>query len=251
MRIVPAIRQVLHHAVARTGVGPDGDHVLALARPFRPGLLQVVDVPDEEDGHDGNHEQHIKHIKKSLVRHEIPGVALYVLDDAEHAAHEHEPAGGVQHPQMAPPSHRAPLRGQRRRAQEAPVEQPRDDDEEAEDDDLHPQPREEDLLAEVEQVGVARALEPAAAGLQGEGEDVAGDEDARDPEGGDEGVVLGADGADQAREDHVDGGGEEGGGDEDEDGLHDVGAQGFLVGVAQGAAYVADGLDCEKRMVSI
>lgn len=57
-------------------------------------------------------------------------------------------------------------------------------------------------------------------------------------------MALAADAAGYAAEGHVDGGGEEGGRDEDEDGLDAVEAQVVGLLVRGGAGYVADDLDC-------
>ena len=58
----------------------------------------------------------------------------------------------------------------------------------------------------------------------------------------DEGVVLGVDEADDAAEDHVDGGGQEGRPDEDQERVHDVRFAGVVRGLLGGddAADVAD-----------
>ena len=67
-----------------------------------------------------------------------------------------------------------------------------------------------------------------------------------EPGGADEGVALAVDPAYDAAEDHVDGGGEEGGPDEDEQGLQDVRALSVLGRLVRAldASNVAYGLTC-------
>jgi hypothetical protein len=74
----------------------------------------------------------------------------------------------------------------------------------------------------------------AAGGLEDEGEEVAGDEDARVHLGGDAGVV-GAEGEDDAREAEVEAGGVEGWGDGEADDLEEEAElRGYLVGDSNG-----------------
>lgn len=77
-----------------------------------------------------------------------------------------------------------------------------------------------------------------------EAEDVAEDEDLGQPADRDDAGALGLDGADDAAERHVEGGREEDGGEEDEEGLDDVGDEfaGQVVGYCSAA--VAGYLDC-------
>jgi hypothetical protein len=60
--------------------------------------------------------------------------------------------------------------------------------------------------------------------LREKADDIARDEDLREPFLPDEGVVFAGGEEDDAPEDHVYGGGEEGWGEEQEEGLHDEGA---------------------------
>ena len=94
--------------------------------------------------------------------------------------------------------------------------------EDGEEDDLHKQPAEHDLLAEVDLVRGAAGHHPAAAGLQEEAEDVAGDEDLGEPGDADGREVLGAEHAREPPQDHVDGGCVERRRDQEEERLHHV-----------------------------
>jgi len=80
-----------------------------------------------------------------------------------------------------------------------------------------------------------------------EREDIAGDEDCGDPAQGDDGVGVAVCEEDDAREDHVDGCGEEGRGEEEKKRLHYVWSGGpfaaFFLG-GEGAADVADEFNC-------
>lgn len=75
--------------------------------------------------------------------------------------------------------------------------------------------------------------------------DVGGHEDLGQPARPDGRVALAVDEADDAAQDHVDGSGEEGRADEDEEGLDDEVAAGEVGGLMGGedSAYVADSLD--------
>ena len=87
-------------------------------------------------------------------------------------------------------------------------------------------------------------LEARAGALDLEAEDVADDEYHGQLVDVDGGVVGCLEQAHDAPEDHVDGGGEEGGGHEGEDGAEDVGAEGLRVFVGDGAADVGADFDC-------
>ena len=79
------------------------------------------------------------------------------------------------------------------------------------------------------------------AALHAKGEDVAQDEDLGEPVGPDDGVLRGVEAGGEAPEDHVDGGGEERGAEEEEERLDDVrvlGVEGVLA-PGEGAADVA------------
>ena len=117
---------------------------------------------------------------------------------------------------------------------------------EPKEDDLNKQSSNYKVLSNLERAQRTSTLDTAATSLQQERKDVAPDEHARDPLGWDatEGL-LGVTAVcctedDDAFQGHVDSGCEEGWGDEQEDGLDDVGAEGPDIAVGDATADVAD-----------
>lgn len=182
--------------------------------------------------HDGaEHEQRVEDVQGPLVLERVAGLAHGVLDDAEDGAHKDEDTAGVQHDHEALPLAAVAREALRGALAQPRVENGRHDEEQAEHDDLDDQAAKDDVLAHL-QVVVANDHEAGAAGLDDEGEDVAADEDGRQPLDGDHGEVLRVHAADDAAERHVDGRGEQRGGDEDEGALDNVGHE--LVGLVHG-----------------
>ena len=173
--------------------------------------------------------------------HQKATIPQGVLNDAKYRPYQDEPRRRVKREQVLLPRqpHDRMLfrRGQER--ERAPMEHPRHCDEEAEPQDLDPQPGEDDVLAQGEAVLLVPGHDTGPARLDEEGEDVAADEHGREPALGDHGEALALRDERDAAEDHVDGGGEEGGGDEEEEGLHDERAEGQFIVVGEGAADVA------------
>lgn len=124
------------------------------------------------------------------------------------------------------------------------MEHARHDDKEAEDENLQDQTAEDNMLAQVD-IALLLGLgeHSAARALHEEAHDVAGDKDARDPLRADQRVRFGAAAPHDARQDHVDGGGEEDGREQDQQRLADVGPDGRRVGMRSDAADVADCFD--------
>lgn len=77
------------------------------------------------------------------------------------------------------------------------MEDDRDRDEEAEDEDLQEQAAQDDVLAQLHFGRVAGRLDAAAAALDEECEDVAGDEELREPGDADDEIGLCVGGADE------------------------------------------------------
>lgn len=209
---------------------------IAHLRLERPG-----EIPRKE--HNNNkHEQRVKDVERPLVLQQVPIIAHGVLNDAEDGTDHDECADSVEHLEHDAPVVAVGAGRARVVPVDAQVEDGRDDDEEAEDDDLHEEAAEDDALGEL--LLALHDHHAGAGGLDHEGDDVARDEEEGEALGADEGVGFAVDAADDAAEDHVDGGGEEGWGDEDEDALDDVGDElvGFVSGGYSGS--VADCLDC-------
>jgi len=120
------------------------------------------------------------------------------------------------------------------------------DHEEAKEDDLNEQSSNDDVLSNLDRAQRTSTLNTATTSLQQKCKDVAPDEHARDPLGRDaaEGLLgvttVSCTKDDNTLERHVDRGGEEGGGDKQEDGLDDVGAEGPDVAVGDAATDVAN-----------
>lgn len=211
---------------------------------------------DEEEQGDEEHEERVKDEEGSLIVERVPVLAQKVLDHAEDGPDHDEQADRVEHVQDLEPWDArggGASRGRRgaaavgardgEHAGVAHVKRDGDDDKEAEHDDLHEQADQQDILAQV--LLALHGHLAAAAGLQEEGEDVAKDKGLCQPRRADEAArgALG-DAHDEAAQDHVDRGGEEGRRDEDEDGLYYKGEElvGLVVGYCE--AYVSDCLDC-------
>ena len=108
-----------------------------------------------------------------------------------------------------------------RRRAHAFIKDERHNEEEAEKGQLHEETDEHDLLSHVGHALLRHHA--AAAGLHEEGDDIADDEDFCDARGADDGGVGRVDEDGDAAVDHVDGCGVEGGWEDDEEGLSDVG----------------------------
>jgi len=118
--------------------------------------------------------------------------------------------------------------------------------EEAKEDDLNKQSSNDEVLSNFQRAQRTSTLDPAATSLQQKCKDIAPDEHARDPLGWDtaEGLLgvaaVGCAQDDDTLERHVDCGGEEGGSNEQEDGLDDIGAERPDVAVGDAATDVAN-----------
>lgn len=210
--------------------------------------LDVGIVPCDAHGKSSRHHQHIIQIQRPLMRDEVSFPSKRVLDDTADVPGSNHGARGVQQPDV---SHPRQLCAPRRRLRVQPaVPCRRNPNEEPEDEDLQHETAEDDVLTALHAVRVGGFDEHGgAAGLDEEAEDVAADEDLCEPGGADDGVGGGVGALDEAAEDHVDGGGEEDGGDEDEDGLYYVGHLSFEVLVGGGAGGITDGFELEEVSV--
>jgi hypothetical protein len=94
-----------------------------------------------------------------------------------------------------------------------------DDDEAGEEQDLDDETANDNVLAQVHRADRARCHDSTARTLQQEGDHVADDKDLCQPLDSDQGVSLAFCDQDQAAEAHVDAGGEDGGCNQDEDGV--------------------------------
>lgn len=180
---------------------------------------------DVEQDHDDDHQHAVEEVEEDLVAHQVAGVALQVLDDAEDGPDQDQRRAREHHPHVALPGDVDGLRGRRRVPEHAAVEDPRHHDEDAERHQLHEQPADDDVLARLELVRrVGDGEHRAARRLHDDGDDVRRDEDLGRPLHRDDGVVVGLEQPRQPAEDHVDGSGHHGGRHEDHDGLEDVGS---------------------------
>lgn len=131
--------------------------------------------------------------------------------------------------------------------QKPAVEHGRRDDEEPEEDELHGQAQQDDCLARVHRLGLGE--QARAHDLHQEGEHVADDEDLCEARGLDRGERGAVEVKDQAAEDHVDRGGEEGGGDEEAEGLDHEEAEAGGVAGGEKAAQVACDFNWERCLL--
>lgn len=145
-------------------------------------------------------------------------VPHHILDDSEDGSDHDQRTGAVQVVQMQLPWHGHGERSGGRHLAHADVEDARHDDKEAKDDDLDAETSHDDVLAELDVAArLGLGQETASAGLGEEGEDVAGYKELGHPAELDEGVRVAVGERDDACEDHVDGGCEEGGCEEEEE----------------------------------
>lgn len=123
------------------------------------------------------------------------------------------------------------------------MEHGRRHDEEPKEDELDGEAQQDDGLARVHRFRLGE--QARAHDLDQEGEDVADDEDLCEARGLDRGERGAVEVEDQAAEDHVDRGGEQGGGDEEAEGLDHEEAEAGGVGRGEEAAQVACDFDWE------
>lgn len=198
------------------------------------------------DDHGDEHEEGIKDVQRPLVREEVAVLATNVLNDTDDGSDQNQDAHAVQHVQDFLPSRVGVHGGARGVATHAQVEDEGGDGEEAKEADLDEQTNQNHILG---QVGVldGRFLgceHGASDDLDEEGEDVAHDEEGRQPARGDERGAFTVDAANQTAHDHVDGGGEEGGRDEDQDRLEDEGHELPGSGIGGCAGGITNSFDC-------
>lgn len=210
-------------------------------------------MEDSGHSHDAKHQQRIKDVQIYLRREENPIVTLNVLDQSEQRPHKDQTARDVEHAHDAPPPPDVPPPSQIRLlvqdkvghlVQEPAVEHGRCHDEEPKEDELHGQAQQDDGLARVHRLRLGE--QARAHDLHQEGEDVADYEDLCEARGLDRGESGAVEVEDQAAEDHVDRGGEEGGRDEEAEGLDHEEAEVGGVGGGEIAADVACDFDCER-----
>ena len=206
-------------------------------------LINITRIPPEEDNRHQPHQKAIEHIERPLVPQQIPVLTHGILDHPENTAHHDQRTHHIEHIQILLPPRLDLIALPGRRPANAHVEHQSRDAKQAKHDDLDEQAGDNHVLARLHVRAVAGGHQARGAALHEERQHVARDEELREPGGPDRGERGAADGEDDAREGHVDGGGEEGGGDEDEGVLDDVGHElvGFVVGAgAGGVAYYFD-----------
>lgn len=140
-----------------------------------------------------------------------------ILNNTANVPDSNAATGRVQQNHIPLPRQRWIRSLDRRLLAQAAVEHACHDDKEAEDEDLQDQTAENNVLAQVDialLLGVGE--QPAAGALHEEAQDVAGDKDARDPLRADQRVRFGTAAPHDARQDHVDGSGEEDGREQDQ-----------------------------------
>lgn len=210
-------------------------------------------MQDGGDSHHAKHQQRIKDVQIYLRREENPIVTLDVLDQSEQRPHKDQPARDIEHAHDAPPpSDMLPPSRVRlfvqdkvgHLVQEPAVEHGRHHDEQPEEDELDGQAQQDDGLARVHRFCLGE--QACAHDLHQEGEDVADYEDLCEARGLDRGERGAVEVEDQATENHVDRGGEEGGRDEEAEGLDHEEAEVGGVGRGEVAADVACDFDCER-----
>lgn len=210
-------------------------------------------MQDSGNSHNAKHQQRIKDVQVYLGREENPVISLNVLDQSEQRPHKDQTARDVEHAHDAPPSPDVPPPPRirllmqdkvRHLVQKPTVKHGRRHDEEPEEDELDSQAQQDDGLARVHRFRLGE--QARAHDLHQEGEDVADYEDLCEARGLDRGERGAVEVEDQATEDHIDRGGEEGGRDEEAEGLDHEEAEVRGVGRGEEAADVACDFDWER-----
>lgn len=153
----------------------------------------------------------------------ISAVALDVLNDTEDGTGQDEQADGVQHVQDLLPRGGRVNRVVCRGAAQPTLEDDGANEEKTERDDLDEETGDDEVLSHLNSARLEHQARRTT--LDDKGENITEHESLGEPADADQGVMLGVDAAHDATEGHVDGGGKEGGSDEDEKTLDDVGHQ--------------------------
>jgi len=176
----------------------------ALAVLEQDDVRRVYKV-ERDDG--GGDERGVEDVQPDLVAQQVAVAALDVLDDPEDATDHDEAAAGVEHGQHGHPAVSAVALeracDRRRLAVDAEVEHAQHGQETAEEQDLHEQAAEDQLLAEVARISALRQHR-ATQGLHQEREHVAGDEELCQPFDPDHRVVRRLQVGHQPAQHHVD-----------------------------------------------
>lgn len=170
-----------------------------------------------------------------------------ILDTPANIPHRNQPTDQVQHAHIELPAREAQRSDASNRLlhPHAVVERSRDNQEKEKDQDLEDQAAQDNIFTAVVVILRIRVRQHATtSSLDQEAEYITADEDLGHPGHADEREVLALAGAHQAGKRHVDGGGEEDRGEQDEEGLDNVGSQAVHVIVSNGACGVANGFDC-------
>lgn len=173
----------------------------------------------EENYHNGNHEYCMKYIQHVLMLKDPPIIPHQILHNSKDTSDQNNGTGEVENRHAPLPRNLVGNGESGGLCADAQVEAYRADKEEAEEDDLNQKTCDDDLLAHVEELQSSPSLDTATHGLDEERETVACNENLRKPFEADEAVWLAIHQGDDAAEDHIDRGCEEGGRDEDHKGL--------------------------------
>lgn len=217
-------------------------HTLGIANYAAISQLRPAWVPPEEEDGNEPHQGGVKYVERPFVRQQVPAVPHGKLDDPENTPHHNERAHGVEHVEILLPLQVrfAALLG--RVPASAYVDADGREPEKAKHDNLDHEADFGDALALLCALDVSH--HGTAGGLHHEGEDVAQYENRREPPRANQRKVCSVDAGDDARERHVDGGGEEGGSEENEYILDEEGDE--LVGIllGGGASAITNEFDC-------
>ena len=211
-------------------------------QPSNAPLIQIRyfrRVHNIENRHDEEHQYRVKDKQENLVPQQVPVIPLQILDNAENTSYHDQTRRNVQNVHMSLPRQPRIWLQRRMQSRQSPMKQPRHNDKEPKKRKLQKQSRDNNLLSRMKQCQRPRSLDPTTTHLRQETDHVARYEDLREVLLTDQGVLFAVDEQDDAAEDDVDGGCEEGGREEEEQGLHYEGAEGPEVGGGEDAAYEA------------
>ena len=91
---------------------------------------------DIEEDHDTQHQNAVEDVKEHLMRHDVSSISLYIFNDPEDRPKHDQTASVIESMDVSPPRDATRGGASGRDFVDAEIEDRRDDDEEAEEDDL-------------------------------------------------------------------------------------------------------------------
>jgi len=187
--------------------------------------IDLAGMEPSKDTHGTEHKTTIENVKESLMRDDVASVALGIFGQTEDGSDQDEKTASIQGEEVTLPRYVFASDSASRGSPQAEVEHASNDTEHAEKENLDDQTDNDDVLAQFVTAGAAAGLDTATSTLTDKGHDITNDKDLGQPLGSDERVLFAIGDEDDATEFHVDRSREEGWGNEEEQCLHDIGAE--------------------------